>query len=41
VHEPLEEVAFRGGRRAPGILELLMRREELAATDQLDARLKP
>ena len=40
VHEPLEEVAFVLRRRAPGVLELLVRGEILAGADQLDARLK-
>jgi hypothetical protein len=39
VHQALEEVALLGGRGAPGILELLVRGEVLARTNQLDARL--
>src|SRR4051812_33552686 len=35
VDEPLEEVALLVGRRAPGELELLVRGEVLAATDEL------
>jgi hypothetical protein len=38
VHEALEEVAFRRGRRTPRQLELLVRGEVLAAPDQLNAR---
>ena len=34
--EPLEEVALLGRRRAPGVLEDLVRGEELTATNQLD-----
>jgi hypothetical protein len=37
VHEPLEKVLLGGLGRAPGQLELLVRGEELAAPDQLDA----
>src|SRR5438309_11018716 len=37
VHEPLEEIALVGRRRAPRQLELLVRGEELAAADQLEA----
>jgi hypothetical protein len=37
VDEPLEEVALLCGRRAPRVLENLVRREELAAADQLEA----
>jgi hypothetical protein len=33
VDEALEEVAFRGGRGAPGVLELLVRGEVLAGAD--------
>src|SRR6266550_3246338 len=40
VHQTLEEVTLLGGRRAPGILELLVRGEVLAGADQLDACLK-
>jgi hypothetical protein len=40
VDEPLVEVALLRRRRAPGQLELLVRGEELAAPDQLDAFLK-
>ena len=39
VHETLEEVALLGGRRAPRVLELFVRGEVLACTNQLDARL--
>ena len=35
--EPLKEVALLGRRRAPGVLELLVRREVLAAADQLES----
>ena len=37
VHEPLEKVAFLRGRRPPGVLELLVRGEVVAGTDQLEA----
>src|SRR2546429_1612611 len=37
VHEPLEEVTFLCWRGAPRELELLVRGEVLAATDELDA----
>jgi hypothetical protein len=40
VNEPLQEVAFLGRRRAPCILELLVRGEVLAAPDQVDAGFK-
>jgi hypothetical protein len=40
VHETLEEVALFGGRRTPRVLELLVRGEVLAGTDQLNACLK-
>jgi hypothetical protein len=36
VDEPLQEVALRGRRRAPLVLEHLVRREVVAATDQLE-----
>ena len=36
VDEPLEEVALLGRRRAPGVLERLVRGEELAAANQLE-----
>jgi hypothetical protein len=36
VHETLEEVALLGGCGSPRILELLVRGEVLAATDELD-----
>jgi hypothetical protein len=39
VHETLEEVALLCGRRAPRVLELLVRGEVLAGPNQLDARL--
>ena len=38
VDETLEEVPLGGGRRPPGLLELLVRREILALPDQLKAR---
>jgi hypothetical protein len=38
VHETLEEVALLGGRRAPRVLELLVRGEVLAGPNQLDPR---
>src|SRR5207302_8773886 len=41
VHEALEEVAFVLRRRAPGVLELLVRGEVLAGADQLDAAKEP
>ncbi len=41
VHQTLEEVTLLGGRRAPGILELLVRGEVLACTNQLDACEEP
>ena len=37
VHETLEEVALLDGRRAPRVLELLVRGEVLAGPDELDA----
>jgi hypothetical protein len=37
VDKPLEEVALLGRRRAPGVLENLVRREELARADQVEA----
>jgi hypothetical protein len=37
VNQPLEEVLLGGSGCAPGQLELLVRGEELAAPDQLDA----
>jgi hypothetical protein len=40
VDEPLEEVALLCRRRAPGILELLVRGEVLARADQLEPGLK-
>jgi hypothetical protein len=40
VHEALEEVLLRGIGCTPGQLELLVRGEELAAPDQLEAGLK-
>jgi hypothetical protein len=40
VHEALQEVAFFGRCGAPGVLELLVRGEVLAAADQLDAAFK-
>jgi hypothetical protein len=36
VDEPLEEVALLGRRSAPGVLERLVRSEELAAPNQLE-----
>jgi hypothetical protein len=36
VNEPLEEVALLRRRRAPGVLENLVRSEELAAANQLE-----
>jgi hypothetical protein len=36
VDKPLEEVALLGLSRAPGVLELLVRREELASPDQVE-----
>ena len=41
VDETLEEIALFARRDAPGVLELLVRGEVLAAADQLDASLKP
>ena len=41
VDEPLEEVALLGGRFAPLVLELLVRLEVRALTDQSDAMLEP
>lgn len=41
MHQALEEVAFRLRRRAPGVLELLVRREVLAAADQVEPALEP
>jgi hypothetical protein len=40
VDEALKEVSLAGLCGAPGVLELLVRCEELAATDQLEAVLK-
>lgn len=40
VDEPLEEVLFVRAGGSPGQLELLVRGEELAAPDQLEAVLK-
>ena len=40
VHEALQKVAFFGRRGPPGVLELLVRGEVLAAADQLDAAFK-
>jgi hypothetical protein len=40
VDEALEEVALCGLSGAPNVLELLVRREELAAADQLEPMLK-
>ncbi len=40
MHEALEEVALSGRRRAPGELELLVGREELACPHQLEAAQK-
>jgi hypothetical protein len=40
VDEPLEEIALLAVGRPPGELELLVRREELAAPDELDSRLE-
>lgn len=37
VHETLEEVALFGGRRAPRVLELLVRGEVLAGPYELDS----
>ena len=37
VDEPLKEVAFVGRRRAPGELELLVRREVLACANELQS----
>ena len=37
VDEPLQEVSLLGRRRAPLVLELLVRGEELAGGDQLQA----
>jgi len=37
MHEPLEEVTLRWLGGAPGVLELLVGREELAAADQVEA----
>ncbi len=39
MHQTLEEVALLGGSGAPGILELLVRGEVLARTNQFDSRL--
>jgi len=36
VHEALVEIAFLGGRRAPGELQLLVRLEEPAGADELE-----
>ena len=41
VDQPLEEVALLGGRRAPGVLELLVGGEELPAADQVEPALEP
>ena len=41
VHEPLQEIAFFERSDAPGVLELLVRREVLAPADQLETRFKP
>ena len=41
VHEALQEVALFGRCRAPGVLQLLVRCEVLAGSDQLEARFKP
>jgi len=41
VHEALVEVALLGGRGAPGVLELLVSGEELAAADQVEPLLEP
>jgi hypothetical protein len=41
VDETLEEVLLRGLRRPPGLLELLVRLEVLAAPDQLDTVSQP
>jgi hypothetical protein len=35
VDEPLEEIALCGRRRAPGVFEDLVRREELTRADQI------
>jgi len=40
VDEPLEKVALLRRRRAPGVLELLMGGEELAAADQVQSTRK-
>ncbi len=40
VHETLEEVALGGLRGAPGLFQLLVGREELAGTNQLQAALE-
>jgi hypothetical protein len=40
VNESLQEVSFCARRGSPGILELFVRGEVLAGTDQLDARFK-
>jgi hypothetical protein len=40
VNESLKEVALPVLGGAPGVLELLVRSEELAAPDQLEAELK-
>jgi hypothetical protein len=40
VHEPLEEILLAGRALPPRVLELLVRGEELAASDQLEAALK-
>jgi hypothetical protein len=39
VDEALEEIALRAIARAPGLLESLVSREEVAALDQLEATL--
>jgi hypothetical protein len=36
VHQTLEEVTLLVGRRAPGVLENLVRREELTRADQVE-----
>jgi hypothetical protein len=41
VDESLQEVAFPGRRRPPGVLELLVRLEVPAGANQLEAALKP
>jgi hypothetical protein len=40
VNEALEEVAFAGFRNAPLVFEFLVRREELAAADELNPALE-